>query len=43
MIVGTGVDPRFTPRVHQQVLTTGPFENTCEVDTVSPEVAMGGL
>jgi hypothetical protein len=32
-----------TPRAHQQSLTTGPFGNTCEVDEVSPEVAMGGL
>jgi hypothetical protein len=38
-----GADPRFTPRVHQQALTTGPFKNTCEADAVSPEVAMGGL
>jgi hypothetical protein len=28
--------------VHQQALTTGPFGNTCEVDAVSPEVAIGG-
>jgi hypothetical protein len=40
--VGTGADPRFTPRAHQQALTTGPFGNTCEADAVSPEVAMGG-
>jgi hypothetical protein len=41
--VGTGADPRFTPRAHQQALTTGPLGNTCEADAVSPEVAMGGL
>jgi hypothetical protein len=29
--------------VHQQALTTGPFDYTCEVDAVSPEEAMGGL
>jgi hypothetical protein len=40
--VGTGEDPRFTPRAHQQALTTGPFGNTYEADAVSPEVAMGG-
>jgi len=28
-----------TPRVHQQALTTDPFDNTCEVDAVSPKVA----
>jgi hypothetical protein len=28
--------------VHQQTLTTGPFDNTCEADAVSPEVAIGG-
>jgi hypothetical protein len=27
---------------HQQALTTGPFSNTCEIDAVSPEVAIGG-
>jgi hypothetical protein len=31
------------PRAHQQSLTIVPFGNTCEVDAVSPEVAMGGL
>jgi hypothetical protein len=41
--VGTGADPRFTPRVHQQALATGPFGNTCEADAVSPEAAMRGL
>jgi len=40
--VGIGADPGFTPRAHQQALTTGPFSNTCEADAVSPEVAMGG-
>ena len=43
IIIGIGEDPRFTPRAHQQSLTTGPFENTYEGDAVSPEVAMGGL
>jgi hypothetical protein len=28
--------------VHQQALTTGPFDNTCKVDEVSLEVAIGG-
>jgi hypothetical protein len=41
-VVGTGKDPGFTPRAHQQALATGPFGNTCEADAVSPEVAMGG-
>jgi len=40
--VGTGVDPGFSSRAHQQDLTTGPFENTCEADAVSPEVSIGG-
>jgi hypothetical protein len=43
MTVGIGEDPRFTPRVHQQALTTGPLGNTCEADATSPEVDMGGL
>jgi hypothetical protein len=38
--VGTGADPRFTPRAHQQALTTVPFDNTCEEDVVSPKAAM---
>jgi hypothetical protein len=41
--VGTGVDPSFTPRAHQQALTIGPFDNTYEADAVSPKVAMGRL
>ena len=41
--VGTGADPGFNATtMHQQALTTGPFGNTCEVDAISPEVAMGG-
>jgi hypothetical protein len=40
--VGTGADPRFTPRAHQQSLATGPFDNTCEADAVSPEASMRG-
>jgi hypothetical protein len=32
-----------TPRVHQQALATGPFDNTCEADAVSPKAAMRGL
>jgi uncharacterized protein YjcR len=31
------------PRAHQQALTTGPFNYTCEADAVSPEATMGGL
>jgi hypothetical protein len=42
-VVGTGVDPGFTPRVHQQAVATGPFGNTCEADTVSPEAAKRGV
>jgi hypothetical protein len=41
--VGTGVDPGFTPRVHQQTLATGPFGNTCEADAVSPKAAYEGV
>jgi hypothetical protein len=41
--VGTGEDPGFTPRVHQQALAIGPFDNTCEVDAVSPEETYEGL
>jgi hypothetical protein len=43
LIIGTGEDPRFTPRVHQQALATRPFNNTYEADEVSPEEAMRGL
>jgi hypothetical protein len=43
MPVGTGVDPGFTPRVHQQALATGPFGNTCEADAVSPKVSKTGV
>jgi hypothetical protein len=41
--VGTGADPGFTPRAHQQALATGPFGNTCEADAVSPEAAKRGV
>jgi hypothetical protein len=27
----------------KKTLTTGPFDNTCEEDEVSPEVEVGGL
>jgi hypothetical protein len=40
---GTGKTQGLAPRVHQQALTTGPFENTCEEDAVSLEAVMGGL
>ena len=40
--VGTGVDPGFTPRAHQQALSIDPFDNTCEADVVSPEAAKRG-
>ena len=41
--VGIGVDLRFTPREHQQALTTSPFSNTYEADAVSPEAAKRGV
>jgi hypothetical protein len=41
--VGTGADPGFTRRAHQQDLATGAFGNTCEVDAVSPEAAKRGV
>jgi hypothetical protein len=41
--VGTGADPGFTPRAHQQALATSPFDNTYEADAVSLKVAMRGL
>ena len=41
--VGTGADPGFTSRAHQEALTTGPFGNTCEVDAVSPEATKRGV
>jgi hypothetical protein len=28
--------------MHQQALTTGPFDNTCEADAISPKVAIWG-
>jgi hypothetical protein len=31
------------PRVHQQALTTSPFNNTCKEDVVSPKEFMRGL
>jgi hypothetical protein len=42
-LVGTGANPWFTPRAHQQAIATGPFGDTCEVDEVSPKAAMRGL
>jgi hypothetical protein len=41
--VRTGADPGFTQRVHQQALATGPFDNTCEANAVSPEASKRGL
>jgi hypothetical protein len=41
-VLAQGQTQGSTPRAHQQALTTVPFENTCEVDAVSPEVAIGG-
>jgi hypothetical protein len=41
--VGIGEDPGSNPREHQKSLTIGPFDNICEADAVSPEVAIGGL
>jgi hypothetical protein len=41
--VGTGADPGFTPRVHQQALAIVPFGNTYEVDVISPKATMRGL
>jgi hypothetical protein len=29
--------------MHQQILTTGPFGKTCEVDEVSPKVEIRGV
>jgi hypothetical protein len=38
-IVGTRADPRFnTQECTNKTLTTGPFDNTCEADEVSPKV-----
>jgi hypothetical protein len=42
-LVGTGADPGFTQRAHQQALATGPFDNIWEVDAVSPEEANRGV
>jgi hypothetical protein len=42
-MLAQGQTQGLIPRVHQQALTTSPFGNTCEVDEVSPEVAMGAL
>jgi hypothetical protein len=42
--VGTGADPGFNVQQHtKKTLTTGPFDNTCEEDEVSPKVEAGGL
>jgi len=41
--IGTGADLGFTPRAHQQALTTDPFSNTYEEDVVSPEAAKRGV
>jgi hypothetical protein len=41
--VGTGADLKFTPREHQQALTTGPFGSTCEADAVSLEETKRGV
>jgi hypothetical protein len=41
--VGTGADLRFTPRVHQQALATGPFSSTYEADAVLLEATKRGV
>jgi hypothetical protein len=41
--VGTGADPGFTPKAHQQALATGPFGNTYEANVVSPEASKRGV
>ena len=41
--VGTGENPGFTPRAHQQALATGPFKNTFKADVVSPKLAKRGV
>jgi hypothetical protein len=41
-IVGTGTDPRFNAQEDtKKTPTTSPFDNTCKVDEVSPEVEVG--
>ena len=42
-LLAQGQTQGSAPRAHQQALTIGPFENTCEVDAVSPEVVMRGM
>jgi len=40
--VSTGVDPRFNAQeCTNKNLTVVPFDNTCEVDELSPEVEVG--
>jgi hypothetical protein len=41
-VLAEGKTQGLARRVHQQSLTIGPFGNTCEVDVVSLEVAIGG-
>ena len=42
-LLAQGKTQGLAPRVHQQVLTTGPFNNTCEADVVSLKEIMRGL
>jgi hypothetical protein len=43
MMLAQGQTQGSASRVHQQALATGPFNNTCEADAVSPEATMWGL
>jgi hypothetical protein len=41
-LVGTGAGPGFNAQeCTNKSLTTGPFDNTCEADEVSPKVEAG--
>jgi hypothetical protein len=42
LMLAQGQTKFSTLTVHQQALTTDPFDNTCEANEVSPEVAIGG-
>jgi hypothetical protein len=42
-VLAQGQTQGSAPREHQQALATGPFDNTCEADAVSPEASMRGL
>jgi hypothetical protein len=42
-LLAQGQTQGSAPRMHQQDLTTGPFDNTYEADAVSPKEDMRGL